>query len=46
MSVTDTGIGQFLIAYTFFGCVSIPSFETIWPKYEILVLKNSHLLGF
>ena len=40
MSVTDVGIGQFFIAVTFFGSVSVPSFETMWPKYEILVLKT------
>ena len=40
MSVTDTGIGQFLIAFTFCGSVSIPSFEAMWPKYEILSPKE------
>ena len=40
------GIVQFFTASTFLGSVSIPLAETIWPKYVILVLKNSHLLGF
>ena len=33
------------MAVIFFGSVSIPSLETICPKYVIHDLKNSHLLG-
>ena len=33
------------MAVIFFFSVSIPSLETICPKYAIHDLKNSHLLG-
>ena len=44
-SVTVLGTGHLLIAVTFLGSVSIPSLDTMCPKYVIQDLKNLHLLG-
>ena len=30
----------------FLGSVSIPDLDTIWPRYAIRSLKNSHFEGF
>ena len=45
-SVTVCGLGQSLMISIFLGSVSIPSLETMCPKYANLVLKNLHFFGF